>query len=70
MGTFSKSFASLGGFIVGDEDVINYIKHHARSFIFSASLPALRSSWPRWRPSTSWRTSPSTSSASGRMPIS
>jgi 8-amino-7-oxononanoate synthase len=40
MGTFSKSFASLGGFIVGDEDVINYIKHHARSFIFSASLPA------------------------------
>jgi 8-amino-7-oxononanoate synthase len=40
MGTFSKSFASLGGFIVGDEDVINYVKHHARSFIFSASLPA------------------------------
>ncbi|MDA8426037.1 MAG: aminotransferase class I/II-fold pyridoxal phosphate-dependent enzyme [Treponema sp.] len=40
MGTFSKSFASLGGFIVGDKDVINYIKHHARSFIFSASLPA------------------------------
>jgi 8-amino-7-oxononanoate synthase len=40
MGTFSKSFASLGGFVVGDKDVINYIKHHARSFIFSASLPA------------------------------
>jgi len=40
MGTFSKSFASLGGFIVGEKDVINYIKHHARSFIFSASLPA------------------------------
>jgi 8-amino-7-oxononanoate synthase len=40
MGTFSKSFASLGGFIVGKEDVVNYIKHHARSFIFSASLPA------------------------------
>jgi 8-amino-7-oxononanoate synthase len=40
MGTFSKSFASLGGFIVGNEDVINYVKHHARSFIFSASLPA------------------------------
>ena len=40
MGTFSKSFASLGGFIVGDEDVIDYVKHHARSFIFSASLPA------------------------------
>jgi 7-keto-8-aminopelargonate synthetase-like enzyme len=40
MGTFSKSFASLGGYVVGDEDVINYIKHTARSFIFSASLPA------------------------------
>jgi len=40
MGTFSKSFASLGGFIAGDEDVIDYVKHHARSFIFSASLPA------------------------------
>jgi 8-amino-7-oxononanoate synthase len=40
MGTFSKSFASLGGFIVGDTDVIDYVKHFARSFIFSASLPA------------------------------
>jgi 8-amino-7-oxononanoate synthase len=40
MGTFSKSFASLGGFVAGDKDVINYIKHAARSFIFSASLPA------------------------------
>jgi len=39
MGTFSKSFASLGGFIAGDKDVINWIKHTARSFIFSASLP-------------------------------
>jgi 8-amino-7-oxononanoate synthase len=37
MGTFSKSLASLGGFIAGEEDVIHYIKHHARSFIFSAS---------------------------------
>lgn len=40
MATFSKSFASIGGFIAGDIDVISYIKHHARSFIFSASLPA------------------------------
>jgi 8-amino-7-oxononanoate synthase len=40
MGTFSKSFASLGGFIAGDEDVVYYIKHHARSLIFSASMPA------------------------------
>jgi 7-keto-8-aminopelargonate synthetase-like enzyme len=39
MGTFSKSLASLGGFIAGDDDVIHYIKHHARSLIFSASIP-------------------------------
>jgi len=38
MGTFSKSLASLGGFIAGDEDVIHYVKHHARSLIFSASI--------------------------------
>lgn len=40
MSTFSKSFASLGGFIAGDDDVIHYIKHTARSLIFSASIPA------------------------------
>ncbi|HEX7432035.1 MAG TPA: aminotransferase class I/II-fold pyridoxal phosphate-dependent enzyme, partial [Anaerolineaceae bacterium] len=39
MSTFSKSFASLGGFIAGDEQVIHYIKHFARSLIFSASIP-------------------------------
>ena len=39
MGTFSKSFASLGGFIAGGEDVIHYIQHNARSLIFSASIP-------------------------------
>ena len=39
MGTFSKSFASLGGFIAGDAYVIDYIKHHARALIFSASMP-------------------------------
>jgi len=39
MSTFSKSFASLGGFIAGDEAVVHYIKHHARSLIFSASIP-------------------------------
>jgi 8-amino-7-oxononanoate synthase len=38
MGTFSKSFASLGGFIAADKDVIEYIKHKARSLIFSASM--------------------------------
>ena len=39
MSTFSKSFASLGGFIAGDADVVDYIKHNARSLIFSASIP-------------------------------
>lgn len=38
MATFSKSFASLGGFVAGDRKVINYIKHFARSLIFSASV--------------------------------
>ncbi len=40
MGTFSKSFASIGGFIAGSADVIHYVQHHARSLIFSAALPA------------------------------
>ncbi|NIS83434.1 MAG: aminotransferase class I/II-fold pyridoxal phosphate-dependent enzyme [Anaerolineales bacterium] len=40
MGTFSKSFASLGGFIAGDKDTIHYIQHTARSLMFSASMPA------------------------------
>lgn len=40
MSTFSKSFASLGGFIAGDDQVVHYIKHHARALIFSASIPA------------------------------
>jgi len=39
MGTFSKSFASLGGFIAGSAKVIDYIQHNARSLIFSASIP-------------------------------
>lgn len=39
MGTYSKSLAAIGGFVVGSEDVINYIKHTGRSMIFSASLP-------------------------------
>jgi 8-amino-7-oxononanoate synthase len=40
MGTFSKSLASVGGFIAGDRTVIDYLKHTARPFVFSASLPA------------------------------
>ena len=39
MGTFSKSFGSLGGFIAADSETINYLKHNARSLIFSASMP-------------------------------
>jgi 8-amino-7-oxononanoate synthase len=39
MGTFSKSFASLGGFIAANEEIIHYIKHHSRALIFSASPP-------------------------------
>lgn len=39
MSTFSKSFASIGGFVAGQADVIDYIKHKARSLIFSASIP-------------------------------
>jgi 8-amino-7-oxononanoate synthase len=38
-GTFSKSFASLGGFLVGDKEVIEYIRHHSPAHIFSASMP-------------------------------
>jgi 8-amino-7-oxononanoate synthase len=39
MGTFSKSLASVGGFIAADRTVIDYLKHTARPFVFSASLP-------------------------------
>lgn len=39
MTTFSKSLASLGGCIAADENIIHYIKHHSRPFIFSASIP-------------------------------
>lgn len=38
MGTFSKSLASIGGFIASDDDTINYLKHHSRSLMFSASI--------------------------------
>ena len=39
MGTFSKSLASVGGFVAGPAEVIDFIRHHARSGIFSAALP-------------------------------
>ncbi len=38
MGTFSKSFASLGGFIATDKEITNYLRHHSRSYIFTASI--------------------------------
>ncbi|HEU5155222.1 MAG TPA: pyridoxal phosphate-dependent aminotransferase family protein, partial [Gemmatimonadales bacterium] len=38
-GTFSKSLASIGGFVAGAESVIHYLKHHSRPLIFTASLP-------------------------------
>jgi 8-amino-7-oxononanoate synthase len=37
MGTFSKSLASIGGFIASSDPIINYVRHHSRSYIFSAS---------------------------------
>ena len=42
LGTFSKSFASVGGFVSGPREVVNYIKHKARPFIFTAALPAMQ----------------------------
>ena len=42
VGTFSKSFASVGGFMAADRAVVNYVKHHARPFIFTAALPAMQ----------------------------
>ena len=39
MGTFSKSLAAVGGFVAGDRPVVEWIKHHARSLIFSAAPP-------------------------------
>ena len=39
MGTFSKSFASSGGYIAADKAICNWVRHHARAFIFSASMP-------------------------------
>ena len=41
VGTFSKSFASVGGFMAGERQVVNFVKHKARPFIFTAALPAM-----------------------------
>lgn len=42
VGTFSKSFASVGGFMAGERKVVEYVKHLARPFIFTAALPAMQ----------------------------
>ncbi len=42
LGTFSKSFASVGGFVAGPRMVVNFIKHRARPFIYTAALPAMQ----------------------------
>ncbi len=39
VGTFSKSLASIGGFVAGSESVIHFLKHHSRPLIFTAALP-------------------------------
>jgi 8-amino-7-oxononanoate synthase len=39
MGTFSKSFATIGGYVVGEEQVITFIRHNARPMLFSAAIP-------------------------------
>ena len=51
MGTFSKSFASIGGFIAGDADVIHFIQHNARSLIFSPRVYLRRTPPLCWPPS-------------------
>lgn len=43
VGTFSKSLASIGGFVAASEQVIHYLKHHSRPLIFSAALPPANS---------------------------
>jgi 8-amino-7-oxononanoate synthase len=42
IGTFSKSFGSVGGFMAGPREVVSYVKHTARPFIFTAALPAMQ----------------------------
>ncbi|MDZ7800596.1 MAG: pyridoxal phosphate-dependent aminotransferase family protein [Trueperaceae bacterium] len=42
VGTFSKAFGSVGGFMAGPAKVVNYVKHHARPFMFTAALPAMQ----------------------------
>ncbi len=61
MGTFSKSW--LGGFIATDKEITNFLRHHSRSYIFTAHHPA--STAAASRPSTSWKTEPEIQKTSG-----
>ena len=67
MGTYSKSLASIGGFIAGDDDVIHYIKHFGRALIFSASPPPASVAAVSAAPTLS-RTNPSAERCSGKTP--
>ena len=44
MGTFSKSLASLGGYVAAEKDVVDYIRHNSRPYIFSAAIPPANTS--------------------------
>ena len=67
MGTFSKSLASIGGFVAGDKAVINWLRHNARSYIFQASSTPAATAAARDRKSTRLNSSHTDSS---RMPSS
>ena len=66
-GTFSKSLASIGGFVAASDEIIHYLKHHSRPLIFTASLPPANTAgcWRRWKCS---RTSPNVATRCGPTP--
>ena len=66
MGTFSKSLASIGGFIASDKDTINWLRHNSRTYIFSASN-TLQPQQLQWRLCTSYSGSLSVRKTSGRL---
>lgn len=67
MGTFSKSLASIGGFIASDWDTINYLRHTSRTYIFSAVIRQPQQ-LALWRLSISFRMSRSVVSVCGMLP--